>query len=58
MFCEPDQPDCKQHWCPECKYIGCDMCCGCGECLKLGRAGFTPKTIPLSERTPHPREEN
>jgi hypothetical protein len=61
MFCYPDDV-CKpsdgsspRHWCAECKYIGCEYCCGCKECQKLGRAGWSSRGLALEERIPHIR---
>jgi hypothetical protein len=65
MFCDPDEPEThcpfdevmliSGHWCSECKYAGCENCCGCAECQTLKQAGFTPKNTPLNQRVPHPR---
>jgi hypothetical protein len=63
MFCEPDnlcEPSdgfYPRHWCSECKYSGCEYCCGCNECRELGRAGWFPRGLPLQERIPHIREK-
>lgn len=47
MFCFPDDLSCDRHWCAECKYSGCDWCCGCPECQKHKRGGWSPKGVQV-----------
>lgn len=51
MFCTPEENACAgnlhgdipgRHWCAECKFSGCDWCCGCPECQEQKRGGWTP----------------
>jgi hypothetical protein len=48
-LCDPEDP----HWCAECKYAGCRMCCGCDECRRLRRAGWSSSGTPDDQRLPH-----
>jgi hypothetical protein len=67
MFCDPGETvteldhmlsHCERlHWCSECKFSGCEYCCGCDECRILKRAGWSPRELPLDERAPHTRKE-
>jgi hypothetical protein len=53
MFCSEAESclrDCEQgehHWCAECKYGGCDWCCGCDECSKHKRGGWSPEGVQI-----------
>lgn len=30
------------HWCPYCKFSGCEWCCGCNACHMSKRGGWSP----------------
>jgi len=49
MWCDPENPaDCGElHWCAECKIAGCEWCCGCSECTRLHRGGWSPEGIQI-----------
>lgn len=54
MFCDGN-PSCKTTtmtscWCSNCKYGGCDMCCGCPSCIAGARGAYTPDG---TEPVPH-----
>lgn len=48
MFCIPEE-GCREtlHWCTWCKYSGCEWCCGCPECSKNKRGGWSPEGIQV-----------
>lgn len=52
MFCDPENPEAfhcleRNHWCPLCKITGCEWCCGCPECHKSKRGGWSPEGIQV-----------
>jgi hypothetical protein len=43
MFCGGESHWEELHWCPMCKYSGCDWCCGCPGCHENSRGGWSPE---------------
>lgn len=36
------------HWCSECKFAGCEWCCGCGDCREGEKGGWSPPDVQIS----------
>lgn len=66
MFCPADEKhkECAyifsvngMHWCPLCKYTGCDWCCGCPGCQASKRGGWSPKGTQVNHDGTEIREK-